>query len=84
MEFLVTLCATWAPSITAIVSVVVVVLTSIAKTRAAFNEFKADNTLNEVKGQLERALSDNAEIKRQNNILIEQITKVKGFADKEA
>lgn len=83
MEFLVTLCATWAPSLTAIVSVIVVVLTAIAKTKAAFTEFKADNTLKDVKDQLERALSDNAEIKRQNNILIEQITKVKGFADKE-
>lgn len=82
MEFLIALLTTWAPALTAILGVVVVVIKACYNTSAALKEFKADQTLKEVKTELQQALIDNAELKKQNQSILEALTKIKDYGKK--
>lgn len=82
MELLVTLATTWAPALTAILGVLVVVIKAVHSTSNALKEFKADQTLKQLTDDLQKALTDNAELKKQNQLILENLTKIKDYSNK--
>lgn len=73
--------AIWAPSLVAVLGVVISVLTAISKTKSAINEFKDDESVKELTVKIDKLSSENEELVRTNKLLLDQITKIKGFAD---
>ena len=71
----------WAPSLVAILGVVVTILTALGKTKEAFENLKGDKTLKDVNDKLTTLASENEELIRCNKLLLENITRIKGYAD---
>ena len=60
----------WAPS-----------LVAIHKCKEAFDKLNKDETLKEVKTKLNTVASENEELIRCNKLLLEELTKIRGYAD---
>lgn len=80
--------AIWGPSLVAVFGVIATVISSINKTRAAIQEFKDDRTvaeMNENMRVMEQRLSERMreeeELIRCNKLLLDELTKIKGYAD---
>lgn len=71
----------WAPSLVAILGVVVTIITALGKTKAAFDDLKADKTLKDVNSKLSKLTAENEELIRCNKLLLDKITKIKDYAD---
>ena len=71
----------WAPSLVAILGVVTTILVALAKTKEAFEKLNKDETLKEVKDRLIKLANENAELSRCNKLLLDEITKIKDYAD---
>lgn len=84
MEFIETIlsyASIWAPSIVAMLGVVVTILTALGRTKEAFDNLKKDETLKEVKDELKKVASENEELIRCNKLLLDQITKIKDYSE---
>ena len=81
INILVEALAIWAPSLTAIVGVVYTVIAALSKTKAAWNELKESTDFKTLRSELETALKQNEELIHQNNLLLDQITKIKDYAE---
>lgn len=82
-EIIVQYISIWAPALTAILGVVITVLCGAAKTKAAIQEFKQDNYVKDLTSKVEEVAAQNEDVIHCNKLLLEQITKIKGYADKE-
>ena len=71
----------WAPSLVAILGMVVTILTAINKTKEAFDNFKADTTLKDVNKKISELTDQNEELVRCNKLLLDNITKIQDYAD---
>ena len=71
----------WAPALVSILSMVAVVCHALAKTKNAVNELKTDNAIKEKLDHFDELAAQNEELVRCNKLLLEQITKIKGYAD---
>lgn len=81
IEIIVQYVSIWAPSLVAMLGVVATVCVAIAKTKTALNALKTDTTLKELKDELQQAISQNAELVKCNKLLLDEITKIKGYAN---
>lgn len=73
--------AIWGPAIVAVLGVVGTIIPAILKIREALIEFKKSDELKEIINLLKTQSAENAELKRCNNLLLEELTKIKGYAD---
>ena len=73
--------AIWAPSLVSIVGIIVAIIPTVQKIADHLKALKEDKTLVELSNKLERLASDNKELVRCNKLLIDQITKIKDYAD---
>ena len=71
----------WAPSLVSIIGIVVTILTALGRTKEAFENLKADKTLLELNKKLEKLASENEELVRCNKLLLDNITKIKDYAN---
>ena len=69
------------PAIVAVLGVVGTIIPAILKIREALIEFKKSDELKEIINLLKTQSAENAELKRCNNLLLEELTKIKGYAD---
>lgn len=74
----------WAPSLAAVVGIAATVLVALAKMRSTIKEIKADKTLADVYAKMDKLTTQNAELTRCNKLLLEQLTKIQGYADQKA
>ena len=81
LEIIVEYAAIWAPSLVAILGTITTVILALNKCRDAILEWKNDATLRDVNNKLTTLSQENAELVRCNKLLLEEITKIKGFAD---
>ena len=88
METILNYIAMWIPSITAIAGIITVVLTALKKVTDTINQFKADNTVNDLKAEMERIVqqnikiaTQNRELVYQNDILIDEMKKIKKYRE---
>lgn len=71
----------WAPSLVAVLGVVITILTAISKTKDFINTIKNDVDFKAIKDKLEKTSRENEELVRCNKLLLDQITKIKDYAD---
>ena len=73
--------AIWAPSLVSIVGIIVAIIPTVQKIADHLKALKEDKTLVELSNKLERLASDNKELVRCNKLLIDQLAKIKDYAD---
>ena len=73
--------ALWAPSIVAVLGIVATIIPAILKIREALIEFKKSDELKEIIKLLKKQSTENAELKEYNKLLLDEITKIKGYSD---
>ena len=73
--------AIWAPAIVAVLGIVAAVIPALMKIRDALAEFRKSDDLKRVIRLLEKQGAENAELRRLYNLTLEEITKIKGYAD---
>ena len=71
----------WAPAIAAIGGVVIACLNAISRVKTAVDEFKDDRTIKDTNQKLSELLERNKELVKTNKILIDEIKRIKGYAD---
>lgn len=73
--------AIWAPSLVSIVGIIVAIIPTVQKIADHLKALKEDKTLVELSNKLEKLASDNKELVRCNKLLIDQLTRIKDYAD---
>ena len=81
LQVIVEYVAIWAPSLVAILGTITTVILAINKCRDAILDWKNDKTLHGVKNELVKISQENEELVRCNKLLLEELTKIKGYAD---
>ena len=81
LQVIVEYVAIWAPSLVAILGTITTVILAINKCRDAILDWKNDETLHGVKNELVKISQENEELVRCNKLLLEELTKIKGYAD---
>ena len=76
-----TMLAIWAPSLAAILGIVTTIVVAMSKTKEAFEKLNKDETLKEIKTKLDAVINENEELVRCNKLLLDQLTKIKDYAD---
>ena len=71
----------WLPSLTAILGIVATIFSSLGKTKKAIAELKDSTELREATAEMKRLSQDNKELIRNQKLLLDQITKIKGYSD---
>ena len=85
MELITTLLMTYlpmyAPAIVAILAIVAAVIPYLVKAHDALKAFKDSQEYRELLKQLKTQSAENRELVRCNKLLLDEITKIKGYAD---
>lgn len=85
MELITTLLMTYlpmyAPAIVAILAIVAAVIPYLVKAHEALKAFKDSQEYKELLKQLKTQSAENRELVRCNKLLLDEITKIKGYAD---
>lgn len=83
MNDIIQLLITLAPSIGGILGIIISVILSLKELTKIINEFRQSNELKENNAQISALLKDNAELKKLNERLLIEITKIKpaGWCD---
>lgn len=71
----------WLPSLTAILGIVATIITSLGKTKKAIAELKDSTELRDATKEMKRLAAENQELIHNQKLLLDQITKIKGYAD---
>ena len=88
VDTIVAYCAIITPALAAILGVVALIVKVMSKLNEASKKFKEEvaaikdsDSFKENSMQLAQLLADNAELKRLNRLLLDQITKIQNYAD---
>lgn len=73
--------AIWAPSLVSIIGFIAMLIPVFIKCREYLKGLKEDKTLVELSERLERVASENKELIRCNKLLLDEITKIKDYAE---
>ena len=71
----------WMPSVTAILGIVTTTLLALSKVKTAIEDLKKTDVLKTLSEDLKKALSDNKDLKEQNDILIDELKKIKNYRE---
>ena len=71
----------WMPSVTAIIGIVTTTLLALSKVKTAIEDLKKTDVLKTLSEDLKKALSDNKELKEQNDILIDELKKIRNYRE---
>ena len=80
-ELIIEYMAIWVPSLTAIATTIGAILTCLKHFNKATEKWKNDKTIKDMKTQFIQMASQNAELVRTNKLLLDEITKIRGYAD---
>ena len=86
MDTIINYIATWIPSLTSIVGIVMVVISTLKKVDDMSNRFKNDTTINDIEAAMKKIADQNEKIKQknlelvyQNDLLIDELKKIKNY-----
>lgn len=74
----------WGPAITAIAGVLITVAKAIGAVRKQITEIKEDTDFKDIKREVATVISENKELLRCNKLLLDELTKIQGYADAKA
>ena len=80
-EAMATYVSIWLPSAVAIIGTVSTVLIAISKIKSSVEELKKTDILKTLASDLKKSLRDNKELKEQNDILIDELKKIKNYRE---
>ena len=80
-EVLVTYVSIWFPAAVAVLGTVSTALVAIGKVKTSIEELKKTDVLKSLSEDLKKALNDNKELKEQNDILIDELKKIKNYRE---
>lgn len=80
-EAMATYVSIWLPSAVAIIGTVSTVLIAISKIKTSVEELKKTDILKTLAADLKKSLRDNEELKLQNDILIDELKKIKNYRE---
>lgn len=80
-EILITYVSIWLPSAVAVIGTVSAILVAISKISSSIDELKKTDLLKTLSADLKKALRDNEELKIQNDILIDELKKIKNYRE---
>ena len=80
-EAMATYVSIWLPSAVAIIGTVSTVLIAISKIKTSVEELKKTDILKTLAADLKKSLRDNEELKIQNDILIDELKKIKNYRE---
>lgn len=80
IALLVEYAAIWGPSIVAVLGIVVSVVASLAKVKAAIEEFKQDKTIDNLRDEMTVIEAELKETNRQNALLLDELSRIKGYS----
>lgn len=66
----------WLPTVTSVLSTVIVIFIGIARVKRACNDIKSDKTLNELRDEVKQEIATNKEAQRINRRLINKLLKL--------
>lgn len=69
----------WLPSVTAILGTVIVLIKSLASAKAAIDQVKNTAVFNQLNTKLQKQVSQNAQIRQQLDIVIDQLKQIKDY-----
>lgn len=81
IKYITELWAIWAPSVTSIAATVATLFIAINKTNEVINSLKDNEEFKELKTALKKSLKDNETLKQQNDILIDELKKIKDYRE---
>lgn len=81
METILSYIAIWSPALVAVLGVITTVVLALGKLFKAVQDFKNDKSMVDLTGALDTLRRENEELIRCNKLLLDQITKIKGYAD---
>lgn len=70
----------WSPAIFGAISSVSIAVVAITKMLSALKDLKNDSTINDINNKLDDLNQRNLELSKTNNLLLDQLTKVKNYA----
>lgn len=73
--------AIWGPAIVAVLGVVGTIIPAILKIREALIEFKKSDELKQIVAELKKQGAENAELRRLYSLTLDELTKIKGYAE---
>lgn len=73
--------AIWAPSLVSIIGFIAMLIPVFIKCREYLKGLKEDKTLVELSEKLEKVACENKELIRCNKLLLDEITKIKDYAE---
>jgi hypothetical protein len=79
IEIIVSQVSIWLPSLVSVIGVVVAILSALSKAKAGIEEFKQDKTVKNLSADLQKALSENKEIKQELDIVIDELKKIENY-----
>lgn len=81
LELILSYISIWAPALFAMFGIAYTVVKVLGKAHKMFQEFKDDKVLAELYTKLNTLTTQNAELTRCNKLLLDQLTKIQGYAD---
>ena len=80
MEIFIEYLAIWAPSLVSILGVVTTIIIAINKVVTAYNNLNKDETLKEIRNQLNESIRTNKELNEKYDLLLDQLTRIKNYS----
>ena len=80
MEIFIEYLAIWVPSLVSILGVATTIIIAINKVITAYNNLNKDETLKEVRNQLNECIRTNKELNEKYDLLLDQLTRIKDYS----
>ena len=81
MELILTYVSMWAPAVAAILGIVASVIFAVGKVKHAINELRKTDDIANLTKELQTLAAENKELRHRENLLLDEITKIKNYAD---
>lgn len=81
MELILTYVSMWAPALVAILGIVASVIFAVAKVKVAINDLRKTEDIANLTKELQNLAAENKELRHRENLILDEITKIKNYAD---
>lgn len=81
MELILTYVSMWAPALVAILGVVASVIFAISKVKIAINDLRKTEDIANLTKELQNLAAENKELRHRENLILDEITKIKNYAE---
>ena len=84
VDIIVSYATIWAPAVVAVGGILITVVKAIGTVKAHIDNMKEDTDFKDLKNEVGVVISENKELVRCNKLLLDELTKVHGFAEAKA